>query len=347
MTPTGYTVAKLASLIGAEVHGDPNCPVVGLASLTQASPGQISFLDNAHYRQYLATTKASAVILAAEDLSLCPTNALVTANPYLGYAKVAALFAPSVQVSAGVHASAMVAADCQIHPTASIGPFCVLGRGVVVGEGVIINAGCVIGEYTQIGAHSLLWANITIYHGVTIGERVIIHSGVVIGSDGFGIANDQGRWHKVPQLGKVKIGNDVEIGANTTIDRGALNDTVLEDGVKLDNQIQIGHNVHIGSHTAIAGCVGVAGSTKIGKYCLIGGGTGIGGHLEITDKVVITGMSRVTHSISVPGIYSSGSPIQTNREWRKNSVRLRQLDEMSRRLQRIEKMLQTTSETKL
>lgn len=338
--PHQYTAEKLANLIGAELRGDPNCVLVGVASLHQAESGQISFLDNAHYRKHLATTKASAVILAPNDVTTCPTNALVMDNPYLGYAKAAALFATTPASPAGIHPTAVIGKDCKIHPSASIGPLAVLGQGVQLDEGVIIGAGCVLGDNTVIGAMSRLWANVTVYHHSYLGQRVIIHSGVVIGSDGFGIANNKGVWHKVPQLGTVRIGNDVEIGANTTIDRGAISDTVLEDGVKLDNQIQIGHNVYIGAHTAIAGCVGIAGSTRIGKHCLIGGGTGIGGHLEIADQVIITGMTRVSHSINKTGIYSSGSPIQNNSEWRKNSVRFRQLDEMARKLQKLEKALQ-------
>lgn len=340
MIKQGYTLAELAQHIGAQLRGDPACRITGVASLQQAGAEQVSFLDNPRYRKYLAKTQAAAIILAPAELAACSIPALVTETPYLGYAKVATLFQQLPKATVGIHPSAVVAENCQIHPTASIGPLCVLGSDVVIGEGVIIGAGCVIGEGVQIGAHSRLWANVTLYYGTTIGQRAVIHSGAVIGSDGFGIANDKGRWYKVPQLGKVCIGDDVEIGANTTIDRGAVNDTVIEEGAKLDNQVQIGHNVRIGAHTAIAGCTGIAGSTQIGKHCLIGGGVGIAGHLEITDQVALTAMSGVSTSIDKPGVYSSGFPALPNHDWWKNLARFRKLDEMARQLRKLEAQLQ-------
>lgn len=343
MSQRSYTLAEIANLLNAEVHGDSNCVITGIATLEQAQSGQITFLDNTRYRKYLSNTQASGVILKTDFLVECNTNAVVLDNPYLGFAKVAALFEKHFKPLPGIHPTAVVAENCDIHPTASIGAYCVIEAGVSVAENVVVSSGCVIGEQVKIGAKSWLWPNVTLYYGVQIGENVIIHSGAVIGSDGFGVANDKGIWHKVPQLGSVQIGNNVEIGANTTIDRGALNNTTIEDGVKLDNQIQVGHNVQIGAHTAIAGGVLIAGSARIGKYCMIGGGTGIAGHLEITDKVMITAMSRVTHSIQEPGVYSSGSPLQTNKAWQKNAARIRHLDELTRKVKQLEKILLNSS----
>lgn len=343
MSQRSYTLAEISNLLGAEVHGDSNCVITSIATLEQAQPGQIAFLDNTRYRKYLPHTKASAVILKSTFLQECPSNALVLDNPYLGFAKIAALFEKRSKPAPGIHPTAVIAAGCRIDSTASIGPHCVIEAGVSIDANAIIGSGCVIGERVHIGEQTWLWPNVTLYHDVQIGKRVIAHSGVVIGSDGFGIANDKGIWQKVPQLGSVTIGDDVEIGANTTIDRGALNDTVIETGVKLDNQIQVGHNVHIGAHTAIAGGVMIAGSARIGKYCMIGGGSGINGHIEITDKVVITGMSRVSHSIHEAGMYSSGSPLQPYKAWLKNSVHTRQLDALTDKVKQLEKMLSNHS----
>lgn len=335
-----YTLAKIASLIGAKLQGDPDCIITGVAGLSDAVSGQLSFLDNPRYRKYLATTKATAVILTPADLADHAINGLVMENPYLGYARAATLFEQKSNLPAGIHQSVLMGERCQIDPTVSMGPWCAIGSNVVIEKGVIIGAYCVIGDNVHIGANSHLFPRVTLYSNITMGQRVIIHSGAVIGSDGFGYANDRGVWHKIPQLGGVQIGNDVEIGANTTIDRGALNNTVIEDDVKLDNQIQIGHNVRIGAHTAVAGCSGIAGSTTIGKHCLIAGGVGIAGHLEICDRVVITAMSGVPHHIKEPGVYS-GNPTQPNAEWRKSMVRVRQLDEMAHKITHLEKLIGT------
>jgi UDP-3-O-[3-hydroxymyristoyl] glucosamine N-acyltransferase len=324
-----YKLSQLAELLDAELHGDPNCVITGIATLQSANAQQISFLDNVRYRKYLSTTQAAAIILAPNELEHCQTHALVSKNPYLAYAKVAALFDPAAQAKPSIHPTAVIEENCQIHPTA------------------IIGAGCVIGQGSHIGAHSRLWANVTIYHGVRIGERAIIHSGVVIGSDGFGFAQDKGVWRKVPQIGGVIIGDDVEIGANTTIDRGALENTIIENGVKLDNQIQIAHNVIIGAHTAIAGCVGIAGSTTIGKYCMIGGKASIGGHLTIADKVMIAGGSGIAKSITDPGVYSSALPAEPAAAWRKNLARIYQLDDNARRLRELEKVVANFIKDKL
>jgi UDP-3-O-[3-hydroxymyristoyl] glucosamine N-acyltransferase len=333
-----YTLAEIATHIGAQLKGNPDCIIQGIAALQQAEVGQLSFLDNKSYRKYLATTKASAVILSENNIVAdCFANFLVMENPYLGYAKAAALFEAKTKPASGIHPTAIIAENCEVSADVSIGAYCVIEKNSIIENGVVIAAGCVIGENTHIGALSELKANVTLYHGTKIGQRVIIHSGAVIGSDGFGFANDKGIWYKIPQIGNVTIGNDVEIGANTTIDRGALNDTQIDDGVKLDNQIQVGHNVHIGAHTIIAGCVAIAGSATIGKYCMIGGAAVIAGHLTIADKVIITGMSGVASSILEPGIYSGGSVVQKHKSWLRNSVRLTQLDDIARRLHKLEK----------
>jgi UDP-3-O-[3-hydroxymyristoyl] glucosamine N-acyltransferase len=332
------TLHELADSVGGQVEGD-DCLITGVATLEQAQPGTISFFSNRAYKKYLQVTNASAVILLAEDIELCPVSALVTENPYLTYAHVAAFFNPEPPFQSGVHPSAVIDHTSKIDSSAWVGPNCTIGPGVIIEEGVFIGPGCVIEKGASIGKFSKLVANVTICHQSLIGQHVLIHPGVVIGSDGFGIANNKGVWVKVPQLGKVQIGDHVEIGANTTIDRGALDDTVVEEGVKLDNQIQVAHNVHIGAHTAIAGCVGIAGSTTIGKHCAIGGAVSIIGHLEIADGVTITATSFVSKSIKKPGLYSSGVPIQENSEWSRNTVRYRQLDDMARRLSKLEKKL--------
>lgn len=330
------TLAELAQFLNAELIGEPNQLITGVAPLQAARPGCLSFLDNPRYAKYLANTQASVVIISPAFREACPVAALITANPYLAYAKVAGLFAPVKSVAPGIHPSAIIGEHCQIDATASIGPYCVLGDNVTIGPKVVIEAHCDLGDRVVIGAHSHLYPRVNLYHDVRIGQRTIIHSGAVLGADGFGIANDKGRWIKVPQLGGVLVGDDVEIGANTTIDRGALLDTIIEEGVKLDNQIQIAHNVKIGAHTAIAGCAGIAGSTEIGQHCIIGGGACIGGHLNIAAKTMISGMAMITNSISEPGIYSSGTGMQKQRDWHKSVARFHQLDQLARRLKKLE-----------
>jgi UDP-3-O-[3-hydroxymyristoyl] glucosamine N-acyltransferase len=332
------TLGELAEQIGGELQrGDPGCRIGAVATLQNAGDGDVSFLANAGYKKYLSATRAAAVILSPENAADCPVAVITAANPYLAYARAARLIAPPPGGRKGIHPSAVLDEDCSVDETAWIGPKCIVERGASVGAGVQLAGGCFIGAGSVIGAHSRLAANVVICHEVSIGERVTVHPGAVIGSDGFGLANDAGRWLNVPQLGSVRIGNDVEIGSNTTIDRGALEDTVLEEGVRLDNQIQVAHNVHIGAHTAIAGCVGISGSARIGRHCMIGGGAGIVGHLEITDNVVVTGMTMVTKSITRPGVYSSGVPAQENDSWNRNYARFRQLDKLARRLQVLER----------
>ena len=336
----GLTLGKLAERSGAGLHGDAALPIEGVCTLQEGRPGCIGFLANPHYRKYLAGTRAAAVILSEEDLPACPVPALVSRNPYATYAKVATLLSPPDATVPGVHPSAVVAADARIDPKASIGPLCVVESGAEIGPGCVIGPGCMIGRGARIGADTRLVASVTLCHGVQLGARCLIHPGAVIGSDGFGIANEGGRWLKVPQLGSVRIGDDVEIGANTSIDRGALDDTVIADGVKLDNQIQVAHNVQIGEHTAIAGCVGISGSARIGAHCMLAGGVGVVGHLEIADGTVVTGMSMVTKSITERGVYSSGLAAMPGEQWNKIVARLRRLDDMARRLQQLERKLE-------
>ncbi len=276
----------------------------------------------------------------------CAVNAVISRDPYYTYAKIAAFFADEAQVqSAFVHPSAVIGKDCDIHPTAHIGPFCVLGDQVKIGADVVLDASVRVGDYCEIGAGSRIDANVSIYHRVKIGQRARIASGVTIGGDGFGFANHKGVWHKVPQLGSVRIGDDVDIGANTSIDRGAIDDTVLENGVKLDNLIQVAHNVHIGAHSIIAGCVAIAGSVTIGKNCMIGGGSCFAGHITLCDNTMITGMTAVTKSITEPGIYSSGIVgAVPNHEFRKNNARFHRLENLMQKVKQMEAELKALKE---
>lgn len=332
-------LGELARHVGAQLLGDPECLIERVDTIQDATGGAICFLANPKYRKHLAHTRASAVILAAGDRDACPVNALVCDNPYLSYARISGLLYPRPRHPAGIHPSAVVAQSARIDDGVWIGPCAVLGEGVRIGAGSYIGPGCVIERDSRIGAGSRLVANVVVCSGSVIGERALLHPGVVIGSDGFGLANDGGGWVKVPQLGGVVIGDDVEIGANTTIDRGALRDTRIESGVKLDNQIQIAHNVRIGRDTAIAGCVGIAGSTTIGSNCTLGGGVGVVGHLELGDNTHFSAQTLVTRSFPEPGYYSGNFPALPNGEWKKATVRTRQLDEMARRLRRLERRL--------
>ena len=339
MTAPVFTLAQLAERLNASLSGDANLVVTGLAALQDAGADQLSFLANPQYRKYLASTRAGAVLLTPADAEAFAGNALIVANPYLAYGQLSHLFDRKPIASAGIHPSAIIAADAQIDPCASIGPGVVIESGVRIAAGVTLGAHCVIGARSQIGEGGWLAPRVTLYHDVCIGGRVVIQSGAVIGGEGFGFANEKGVWQKIAQIGGVSIGDDVEIGANTTIDRGALADTIIGNGVKLDNQIMIAHNVQIGDHTAMAGCVGISGSTKIGKHCMIAGGVGMVGHIEVCDHVFVTGMTMVTRSITEPGAYSSGTAMQPAAEWKKSVARLRQLDDMARRLQQVEKRL--------
>ncbi|WP_286786943.1 MULTISPECIES: UDP-3-O-(3-hydroxymyristoyl)glucosamine N-acyltransferase [unclassified Pseudomonas] len=337
MTSTAYTLRQLAERLGAELRGNPELLISGLATLQDAQPEQLSFLANAQYKKYLADTKAGAVILHPTEVEGFSGNCLVIANPYLAYAQLSHLFDRKPLPKVGIHPSALVAEDAFVDPTASVGAYAVIESGVSIGAGVVIGAHCFVGARSQIGENGWLAPRVTLYHDVRVGKRVVIQSGAVIGGEGFGFANHQGQWKKIAQLGGVSIGDDVEIGANTTIDRGALADTIISNGVKLDNQIMIAHNVQIGEHTAMAACVGISGSTKIGRHCTIAGGVGMVGHIEVCDNVFVTGMTMVTRSITEPGAYSSGTAMQPAAEWRKSAARIRHLDDMARRLQLLEK----------
>lgn len=340
MSTLSFSLAELAQRLDCEVQGDPDCLITGVATLQSAAAGDVSFLANSRYRRFVADSAASAIIVKPGDLEACPGNALVAKNPYLVFARVAALLNPERAYSPGVHESAVVEEGAFVDPSSHVAACAVIETGAQIGADSVIGPGCVIKQGVQIGANCRLSANVSVCEDVRLGDRVVVHPGTVIGSDGFGFAPDQGQWVKVPQLGSVVVGNDVEIGANTTIDRGALEDTVIEDGVILDNQIQIAHNVRIGAQSAIAGCVGIAGSTTIGKRCQIGGGVGIVGHLTIVDDVHITATSLVTGNINQPGLYSSGTALSDNRQWRKNAARFGHLDDMARRLAALEKKLE-------
>lgn len=327
-----WTLQELAAAHGLELHGDGATLIQGVGTLEAAVPGQLSFLANPKYRSQLQQTRASAVVASADAVAEAPCAVLVARNPYAAFAQIAAAFEPRPAYPAGIHPSAVIAADAQVADSAHIGPFVCIGARSRVEAGAVVGAHSVIGEDCVVGAGAHLVARVTLVTRVRLGQRVLVHPGAVLGADGFGLAMDRGHWLKVPQLGGVVIGDDCEIGANTTIDRGALGDTVLEEDVRLDNQIQIGHNVQIGAHTAMAGCSAVAGSARIGRYCLIGGGAGVLGHLSVCDKVTVTAMSLVTHSIREPGEYSSGTPLMDNRDWRRSAVRFKQLDELARQL---------------
>ena len=335
----GYKLGELAEIIGAELHGDPQRCVHGVATLESARAGDLSFLHNRRYRFALAGTRASAVLLERHYLEESPTACLVMSNPYAGYARAAALLSAALPPPAGIHPNARVSEGARISESASIAANCVIGPRVRIAENAVVGPGCVLEGEVEIGTEAVLVANVTVCCRARLGARTLVHPGAVIGADGFGIANEDGVWIKVPQLGGVTIGDDVEVGANTTIDRGALEDTVIEDGVKLDNLIQIAHNVRIGAHTAIAACVAIGGSAHIGRRCTIAGAASVAGHIRLADDVHLTATSAVPNHIRAPGVYSSGMPVQNNREWRKNVVRMRQLDRMARRIRRLEERL--------
>lgn len=337
------TLGELAKRIGATLEGDETILIGGVQTLKQAQAGEVSFLANPAYRSQLADTKASAVIVSEATAQEAPCAVLTMANPYLGFALATQLFDNRLKPSGRIHPSASIADNVEIGKNVTIGANAVVGEYCQIGDNCEIGAGTVIGEHSILGKSCILRANVTLYHDVVLGDNVQIHSGAVIGGDGFGFAPDKGRWHKIAQLGGVRIGSNVEIGSNTCIDRGALDNTVIENNVILDNLIQIGHNAKIGEGTAMAGSSGVAGSTVVGKYCIIGGQAGIAGHLKIADGVHITGMSMVTHSINEAGVFSSGIPHMPSKEWRKNAVRFKQLDEMARRLRALESNLKGTN----
>jgi len=330
-------LAELAQQLDAELHGDGDLVITGVASMQTAQAGHITFIVNPRYYEQLATCQASAVVMTEADLPFAKGAALVVKNPYLTYARMAQILDSTPQPAQNIAPSAVIDAASTLGNNVAIGANAVIESGVVLGDNVVIGPGCFVGKNTQIGAGSRLWANVSIYHDIQIGEQCLIQSSTVIGADGFGYANDRGNWVKIPQLGRVIIGDRVEIGACTTIDRGALDDTIIGNGVIIDNQCQIAHNVVIGDNTAVAGGVIMAGSLKIGRYCMIGGASVINGHMEICDKVTVTGMGMVMRPITEPGVYSSGIPLQPNKAWRKTAALVMNIDEMSKRLKTIER----------
>jgi len=342
MTAT-ITLGQLAEFLGATLRGPADKQITGLATLQEAGPDQVSFLANPQYRKFLATTQAAAVLLKPADAEGYAADVLLVPDPYLAYARISHLFDPKPKAAVGVHPTAVVAPDAFVDPAASVGAYAVIESGARIAAGVTIGAHCFIGARSVIGEGGWLAPRVTLYHDVRIGQRVVIQSGAVLGGEGFGFANEKGVWQKIAQIGGVTIGDDVEIGVNTAIDRGAMDDTRIGNGVKLDNQIQIAHNVQIGDHTAMAACVGISGSAKIGKHCMLAGGVGLVGHIEICDGVFVTGMTMVTRSITEPGSYSSGTAMQPAAEWRKSAARMRHLDDMARRLQHLEKIVEAVT----
>jgi UDP-3-O-[3-hydroxymyristoyl] glucosamine N-acyltransferase len=332
---SGLTLGELAVRFGCTLHGNPDDRVTHIAGLPQAGPGALTFVANVKYQRQLPATRAGAVVLEPALASECPVPALVCANPYATFARIATLLHPPPTIEPGVHATAVVAPDAKLDASASVGAHCVVDAGVRIGARVVLGPGCIVLRDANIGDDSRLVARVTVCERVVVGTRCILHPGVVIGADGFGNANDKGAWIKVPQVGSVRIGNDVEVGANTTVDRGAIDDTVIDDGVRMDNQIQIGHNVHVGAHTAIAACVGIAGSTIIGKRCMLGGAVGIAGQLTLCDDVVVLGGTAVIGSILKPGVYAGTIGADEARDFRRNAVRFRQLDAIARQVRRL------------
>jgi len=335
-----YRLAELAERFECQLYGDGETPITTVCTLQAGKPEAISFLANRKYHRYLSSTRAAAVILKPEDADDCPVPALAHRNPYACYARVAQFISEAGdEKTAEIHPSAIIDPSAFIGQGVSIGPYSVIGKNASIGDNCFIGPGVIIAAGAGIGQGSILYSNISVYKDCIVGKYAILHAGVVIGSDGFGIAQDEGEWVKVPQLGRVVIGDNVEIGASSTVDRGAIDDTVIEHGVKLDNQVQVGHNVHLGAHSAMAGCSGVAGSTTIGKRCTIGAMTAVLGHIELVDDVHITAKSMVTKSISESGVYSSGTPLQPNIQWRRNFTRFGHLDEIAKRVTKLEKII--------
>jgi UDP-3-O-[3-hydroxymyristoyl] glucosamine N-acyltransferase len=331
------SLEALAELTGSLLKGNAQLEIASVAAVEHATLNDISYIRGGKYRHYLQSTQAGALILPPDLAAGYTGNCLINPDPYLAYAKVVARLYPVPCPPAGIHPTAVIAQDVILGEGCSIGAHVVIDAGTNIGSEVVIESGCVIGLGCQIGDNTRLYPNVTLGYNTHIGERCILHSGAVLGADGFGFAPAQNEWYKINQIGNVVLGNDVEIGANTAIDRAAIGSTVIGNGVKLDNLIQVGHNVQIGDHSAIAGCTAIAGSVKIGNYCRIGGACAINGHLEIADHVTVTGMTMVSHSIRHKGVYSSGVVQDENQKWRKNAARFNQLDTMYRRLRALEK----------
>lgn len=334
-----YSLREIAAQLGGEVLGDGSVVVSRMASLAAAGSGDLSFLASSKYRASLEATQATAVVLGPSDASATTLPRIVTDNPYAYFARVSSLLNPMTAHKAGIHPSAVVHPSVVLPASVYIAAHVEIGPDVKIGEEAVIGSGCVIGNNVVIGSGTHVHPNVTIYANCHIGERCVLSAGVVIGADGFGYAEEQGKWVKIPQVGRVMIENDVEIGANTTIDRGALDDTVIEEGVKLDNLIQIGHNCRIGAHTVIAGCVGIAGSARIGRHCKIGGAAMILGHLEIADGVTITPGSMITRSLNAADTYTALMPFQSHAQWLRTAAHIRHLDDMAARIAQLEKEL--------
>lgn len=334
------TLADLQARLGGTIRGNGALTLEGAASLEQARTGQLGFLLSRKFLEQARASGASALIIPESLAEPLPQACLLVANPHATFARALALLHPESAPAAGIHPTASVAETCEIDATASIGPGCVVESGARIGARCVLGPHCLIGANAVLGEDCRLHARVTVQHDCVVGERVILHPGCVIGSDGFGLAWENDHWSKVPQVGRALLGNDVEVGANTTIDRGALDDTVIEEGVKLDNQIQIAHNCRVGRHTAIAACVGIAGSTRIGAYCQIGGAAMIIGHLEIADRVTISAGTFVAKDIRQAGTYTSVQPLMPHAEWLRNAAHLRHLDELAKRVKQLEKLLE-------
>ncbi len=339
-----FSLRHLSDLVNGEWSGEPDIKIEGIAPLDRANDKKITFLFDPRYIKYLADTKAAAVVINKEHAASCPVNFIVVSDPYVAYAIISKSFDNTPISARNVHPSAVIDDSVKLGENVSIGPNTSVYSGVTIGDNVVIGANCVIRENVTLGDSCCLHDSISIYHSCVLGNNVSVHSGVVIGADGFGIAKSEGRWLKISQLGSVTIHDDVEIGANTTIDRGAIDDTVIHQGVKLDNQIQIGHNVSIGSNTAIAGCTGIAGSAKIGKDCLIGGRVGISGHNTITDNVTLIAFAGVRGSIKKPGVYSGGIGCMEHKKWNKIEARIKRLDSYIKKLKKLEQKIQVEEE---
>ena len=331
-----FTLNELAEKTGARLSGPGETVIASVADITSGRAGSIVFVSNAKYTKYLRTTEASAVIATEKMLIGCDKPALVSEHPRVVFSKIALLLNPLPEVQPWISPQAVIAEDAAIDPSARIEACVVVQRGVSIGPGTWISPGCVLEKNARLGANTRLFANVTIGENCLVGNNCVLHAGAVIGADGFGFVWDQNAYLKVPQLGTVRIGDDVEIGANTTIDRGAIGDTVVENGVKIDNLVQLGHNDHIGEHTTISGQSGLAGSAKVGKRCILGGGVGISDNIEIADNVILTGRSNVANSIKQPGVYASVIPVVEAAKWRRILARIKQLDDLAKRIKALE-----------
>lgn len=335
-----HTLAQIADHVGGRVVGDESQTITGLGSLASARSGQISHLSNPAYVKQLPDTQASAVLLKEAHAEACPCDAVIVDDPYLAFARVSQLFAPPLSQQAGVHPSAVVDPSTQVEAGASIGPNVVIGADTEIAADVVIMANSVVGARCRLGEKTVLRANVTLYDDVRLGARCTIHSGAVLGADGFGFTPDEkGHWQAIAQLGGVEIGDDVSVGAGTCIDRGAIEDTIIEDGVQIDNHVQIGHNCRVGAHSLLCGMVGFAGSTTVGKHCVFGGRAGAGGDhpVNVCDGVMVTSCTVLSQSVDKPGVYSGSMLFEEHGKWRRNALRMGSLDDLFKRVRKLEK----------